>query len=613
MPLACNRIARTLRLSSLARRVLQAELNCRLCTRSSFHGGRCRLVFAKGGRACLNVAKAGRGYPMHSVAKVAVAIAFAVSGISRAAAATPTLLPHLSGPRAQYMLAHPDAMTKFLAQYARMSRPAPRAHRVTRSSGGKWELVTAGPTGLCNPLLLHDARVLVHDCLGSDWWILTPDKHGNYAKGKWKQAATPPVINGTQYAPEYFASAVLPDGQVIVEGGEYNNGVLQDTDDGAIYDPLFDEWLAVNPPTQIGVDQIGDAASVVLRSGVFMLAPCCGQPYQDYTLNETDLSWGTAAAPNETGQTYQDEQGYEMLPDGNVLTVDVWGSPDEVEEYTPSANTWSTVGNTPVSLVDPCGNDEIGPAVARGLTLVAFGGNTGCKAPTTDPTAIYDTGTQTWKAGPVVPSVCGSDGLTPCTLADAPAALLPSGNILFAASAGYGNAPTHFFEFTGHNRIVQVSDPVEDSNIPSSKYNFLELPNGQIFVTNGVIDPAEVYTPKGKTFAGYVPSITNVDTTLSIGTEYVLSGIQLNGRSQGAMYGDDAQAASNYPMLRITNGATRHVFYAYTYSYSTMSIAAKASGSFNFILPSRMETGASMLEVVANGVPSAPVNVTINP
>jgi hypothetical protein len=353
----------------------------------------------------------------------------------------------------------------------------------------------------------------------------------------------------------------------------------------------------------------------VLTNGVFMLAPCCSQPYQDYRLNESTLKWYPAAAPNQTGQLYQDEQGYELLPNAKVLTIDIYGSPNEVEQFTPSTNTWSTVANTPVSLVDPevCGTDEIGPAVVRGTTLVAFGGNTGCATPATDPTAIYTVGTNTWSLGPVVPSVCGSGGTSPCTLADAPAALLRTGNILFAAS-GYSAKPTHFFEFTRTNTIVQVSDPVRDFDIPSNQYNFLELPSGQIFVTNDVISPAEVYTPQGGALAAYRPTITSVDTTLSAnGSSYVLAGKQLNGRSQGAMYGDDAQAATNYPMVRIKNNATGHVFYAYTFGYSTMSIAANVASSFSFLMPSAVETGASTLEVVTNGVPSAPVSVTIAP
>src|SRR5271166_1915157 len=73
--------------------------------------------------------------------------------------------------------------------------------------------------------LLTDGRVLVHDERGDNgtwgnWWTLTPDINGNYANGTWTQVATMP----SNYGPLYFASAVLPDGRVTAEGGEYNFG-----------------------------------------------------------------------------------------------------------------------------------------------------------------------------------------------------------------------------------------------------------------------------------------------------------------------------------------------------------------------------------------------------
>ena len=47
--------------------------------------------------------------------------------------------------------------------------------------------------------------------------------------------------------PLYFASAVLPDGRYIMNGGEYNNGADAWTKLGAIYDPVANVWTAVTP------------------------------------------------------------------------------------------------------------------------------------------------------------------------------------------------------------------------------------------------------------------------------------------------------------------------------------------------------------------------------
>ena len=183
-------------------------------------------------------------------------------------------------------------------------------------------------------------------------------------------------------------------------------------------------------------------------------------------------------------------------------------------------------------------------------TVVAFGGNTGCTASPADPTAIYTPSSNSWATGPNVPAICGTGGTTSCDLADAPAALLPNGNILFAASAGYGTSPTHFFEFTTANVINQVADTVFfASSSGAYYYNFLVLPNGQILATDfsGYV---EIYTPTGSPNAAWAPTITSVASCVIPGNSYLVSGTQLNGLSQGAAYGDDVQGATNYPLVQ---------------------------------------------------------------
>ena len=329
------------------------------------------------------------------------------------------------------------------------------------------------------------------------------------------------------------------------------------------------------------------------------------------------LTWTVTGAPN-AGQNYQDEQGYELLPSGGVLTLDIWtnypsGGATNAEQYDPVAGTWSSAGNTPVSLVDPakCGNWEIGPALLRpDGTLVAFGGNTGCAAPKSNPTAIFDTATSAWTAGPNLPDVCGTK--INCDLADAPAALLPDGNILFAASAGYGRSPTHFFEFTTGNFIKQVSDTLYFSDTAGAYYyNFLVLPTGQVLSTD-FSSVAEIYTPSGSPVGRWAPAISNVPSALTACQTYKLKGLQLSGLSQGASYGDDDQAATNYPIVKIVNTATGHVFYARTSNFTSYSVAAKTKSVSQFTVPGTVEVGTSSLFAVANGISSKPVSVTVS-
>jgi hypothetical protein len=119
--------------------------------------------------------------------------------------------------------------------------------------------------------------------------------------------------------------------------------------------------------------------------------------------------------------------------------------------------------------------------------------------------------------------------------------------------------------------------------------------------------------PTGSPESAWAPTITKVGKTFIHGKNYALKGTQLNGLSQGIGYGDDVQGASNYPLVRITNNGTGHVFYCLTENPSSMGVA---TGSLivtaHFLVPAGIETGPSQLEVVANGIASNPVSVTIN-
>jgi Abnormal spindle-like microcephaly-assoc'd, ASPM-SPD-2-Hydin len=527
--------------------------------------------------------------------------------------------PPLSTHRAQFFRNNPAVRAEFLAQLPRHAagRVQPTSHRFVSPASGTWQVAVNPfpPGGAANPLLLTDGTVIVAEGDSPYWYKLTPDINGSYVNGTWTQIASLPVIGGTQYAPLYHASAVLPDGRAIIMGGEYNgSGAEVWTNLGAIYDPVANTWTAVSAPSGTGWSGIGDAESTILADGTFMLAACCANPDVDALFDATSLTWTSTGAPN-AGQSYQDEQGYELLPSGDVLTIDIWtnypkGGATNAEIYSPSSGTWSSAGNTPFSLVDPaaCGNWEIGPAVLRpDGTVVAFGGNTGCTAPTADPTAIYDSSANSWSSGPYVPAISGKS----FDLADAPAALLPDGNILFAASPGYGGSPTHFFEFSTTNTIARVSDTLDyASSSGAYYYNFLVLPNGQIMSTDFSSLP-EFYTPLGSPNSSWAPVISTVPSSLAAGSTYSISGTQFNGLSQGAYYGDDVQGATNYPLVRITNTSTSHVFYARTTNPSNSSVAPGNSVSANFTVPASIETGASSLVVVANGIASEAVSVTV--
>src|SRR2546423_8417356 len=104
-----------------------------------------------------------------------------------------------------------------------------------------------------------------------------------------------------------------------------------------------------------------------------------------------------------------------------------------------------------------------------------------------------------------------------------------------------------------------------------------------------------------------MPTIPNVPASLPRGsTNNTVKGTLFNGLSEAGYYGDDAQMATNFPLVRITNTGTGDVCYARTHDFSTRGISTPGEGSTTkFDVPNSCETGASTLEVVVNGIASA--------
>jgi hypothetical protein len=442
--------------------------------------------------------------------------------------------------------------------------------------------------------LLTDGTVLIHeeqDPNPQNWFKLTPDNTGSYVNGTVKPIAK----TSAAYGPLFFGSVVLPDGRYIVEGGEYNNNCSGGcwTNLGAIYDPVKNKWTPVNAPA--GWANIGDAQAILLTNGTYMQASCCDGVDQAY-FNPKNLSWTNIT---NTGKADRfDEEGWNLLPNGDVLTVDAIDAPNS-EIYNPTTKKWTSAGSTIVRLEDP-GTQEIGPAVLMpNGTVFATGANSSGAGHT----SIYNTKTKKWTAGP---NFSGTDNCS-----DAPASLEINGNVIVMASPGFGSTPSTFYEWNG-TKLAKIAGPPNASQDSSFYGHFLMLPSGQLLFSDYSAD-IEVFTPKGTYKAAWQPKITSVPATVTHGKTYVVKGTQFSGLSGGSAYGDDFQDATNYALVRITNNATKHVFYAKTTNPSTYAVQTGAlAESTSFTVPAGIETGASSLVVVTNGIPSAAKSVTVN-
>jgi len=460
-------------------------------------------------------------------------------------------------------------------------------------AAGTWQKLKNQPTFETDiALLLTDGSVMMHQYNSGAWWKLTPTNTGSYVNGTWTQLAS----MQTGYAPLYFASAVLPDGRVLVEGGEYNNLNPNETNLGDIYDPVANQWTAVTPPS--GWRTIGDSPAVVLPNGTFMMGQG-GQPSKQQVLfNASNLTWTANGTGKADGFS---EEGFALTQQGKVLTVDCEDGTNS-ELYDPTSSAWSTAGSTIVPLPNSGGLGivpEMGPLVQRpDGSIVAFGATTH--------TSVFNTGNGTWTQGPDYPN--GDD------MADAPGSLLPDGNVLVYTSPGVFNGTGSFYEFTTSNTFISAPNTSSGARLQSWQGRLLGLPTGQVMYSaaDGQSIDVEIYTPQGSPQSSWRPVVTGGPRTVTHGNSYTISGKQMNGLSGGSTYGDDGQNSTNYPLVVFRNKATGHFAFARTHNFSYMGIAPGQTSSATFDVPANIETGASTVYVVANGIASAGHTITVN-
>ena len=224
----------------------------------------------------------------------------------------------------------------------------------------------------------------------------------------------------------------------------------------AIYDPKADSWTMVAPPTGPEWAFIGDSPWTLLPNGKLLLGEKFSKAMAEF--DPATMKWTEVSSfAKDDGFA---EEGFSLLPDGSVLTVnmvDVNKAQRYISHSDTAKNRWDDAGATPGQLpaigdtnnaknliydngkkvYHPTG--EIGPGMLRPDGTVFWSG-AACtlKGPSTDPnacvnykpiapTAVYHPDTNSWTAGPDLPShgALGGEGA-----GDTWSSLLPNGNVL---------------------------------------------------------------------------------------------------------------------------------------------------------------------------------------
>ncbi len=524
-------------------------------------------------------------------------------------------------------------------------------------SNGTWTQLSNVPLNPDFMLVLTDGSIAVNDYASSDWWRLVPDQTGHYLHGTWVPMGNMPVqttgtcndtptatnANGCPYAAQYFASAVLMDGRLVVTGGEYTydyayNDYSSETTEGAVWNWQTNTWSVLTPPT--GWTRVGDADSIVLPNGQYILTRNSGGTGNVAIMspegspgNFGPLTWTTLAPPGKAEGS--SEENWVLLPDGTIWALDISKEP-ESERYIPpylstaypTTGQWIQAGNEPASIgvsVDKSATED-GPNVLlpNGTVLVLSGNPAasggGVNAIYTPPTTLLGTGA--WAAAPNFPASPNGGFFSEC---DGAASLLPNGNVFFTGNgqACY-DSPGEYFEYVpGNPSLVQVISPYDPeagtnvSSVIASYYSkFVVLPDGNILYGNDDGFETYIFAPTNNTpNPAWAPTITSYPTTVSpgIANTYIVSGTQFNGISAQNYYGDDGQNATNYPLINFTNQTTGDVQFGRTHDHSNMGVQTGSLVVSTYVdTPANLECGSATMVVIANGISSSPVPVTVD-
>jgi hypothetical protein len=551
------------------------------------------------------------------------------------------------------------SVTIYITHWTTMTPASATSEQALNSTGAYMELLLSngdlmvqggaqpGPNG-----------TFVDNGASATWYEITP-VNGSYANGTWTQLAS------MNQARLYFSSDVLPNGDVFVFGGEFAtdgavwidssgnyvapgtpNATQQYSPSAEIYDPTTNIWYPVRSEPALyqitnyagktqNVAMGGDQPSEVLPDGDVLVGNLFNAGTEIYipqfNANGTPGQGNWEAGPSKQyteGGEQSNEESWVKLGNGDILTYDIYASQvdpqADAELYEPTSNggigNWVTAssGNLPILTYAANGN-ELGPGMLLPNGNAFFAGPTGV-------TAFYDPSTGKWSQGPTLPEalIFNQQGLlqqVQLGMDDAPAAVMPNGDLLLALSPAdtepnypqeIAPGPTFIFEFNPKTDVfTDVTPPAGNFNAANSFVDsMLVLPNGQTLLTNSGTSLQFYNLPSGDgPETSWRPTITSF--TQSANGSYTLTGTQINGLDEGAGYGDDEQMAENYPIVRLKNTSTSVTYYATTSDWSSNGVATGSTPeTVNVVLPT-LPAGTYQLVVIANGINSEPITFVV--
>ena len=266
--------------------------------------------------------------------------------------------------------AGPHARALHRSGSTRLTHRGSRATSLTSATSicgqttGKWQAVEGATFATGQVLQLTDGSVMVQQDRTGNWYRLTPDSRGCYYDGSWSELPSMPY----RYQPEFYASAVLPDGRVVVEGGEYNHFSYTGTSTWAgkptsisvstttpieVNDTVADNAHPALVPGGTTVTAVSGTGPYTVSLSQAMTGGATGETLEFGAPGETDLGaifdptanggaggWTPLSPP--PGWTSIGDSPATVLPDGRFMIGD--NSSESAAVLDPQTLEWTTTG-----------------------------------------------------------------------------------------------------------------------------------------------------------------------------------------------------------------------------------------------------------------------------
>ncbi|MFY0563795.1 kelch repeat-containing protein [Archangium lansingense] len=322
----------------------------------------------------------------------------------------------------------------------------------------RWNFATA---------LLPNGKVLVAGGSNNSGYTATAELY-DPASGSWSSAGSMSTVRA------YHTLSVLPNGKVLAAGGTTGGGSLATAD---VYDPATNTWTATGSMAVIRSNH----TATVLPDGRVLIAG----GFNGSNLSGAELynpATGTWASTGNMPELHAQHIAV-LLPNGKVLVAGGYGPSTTIITtaalYDPATGTWSSTGSMLNARRSPTGT-----LLPNGKVLVAGGYNSTASLSSAE---LYNPATGTWSA----------TGSMTSPRAYCATALLPNGKVLAAGGNGTSNvalASTELYDsVTG---IWTASTP-----LPLARTSPLTtlLPDGRVLVVggqgNGILKNADIFDP----------------------------------------------------------------------------------------------------------------------